>query len=594
MLLLVTTGEPDIGSSPADGPDDQLRPPGAGGMADMAMTAPPPGVLFDEAWYLAEYPAVAEVVRAGGFASGWHHYLLHGKSEGRQPASLTRIAEAMEQAGTSDAPASDSSPFWKHNGSGFLSPEDLNVTPIGARRIALLGSGKPDAWRMFDIASRNISIDLIATEPDHEPFALSRDEAARYDFVVVKVALADVIGDDDTQGLPYDDLAAHAAAFARIRARLKSILTRWLRWNREHRTLTFVANFLVPQNNGMGRLYPRHDLRNPDFMIAELNRYLEYFVCQHQNAYVLNIDRIGSSAGRRFFQSDLLFPDNDGDLLNPDFHDPGWIEPLASLAEHYEVKGHRVFSRMVWSELWAMFRSARSVDPIRVVAIEPVDLLWRSGTGFKGPDEVLRHDGWPDGVTEALRVLQKRGIRVIIVTQNDPAFITHHLADIFRSRSFPGQMPEIRAGWDSKAAMMRDLLEEAQISSRQALYIDPDPAERAAMRAAFPDMRILGGEPYYLRRILLGAPELQHAADDGGPFQTGLPAAENAVQDKAGPMSDTALERAKQTLDGLWLKAMNNTLTSAEADDIRRLSMAIAVTLRGIRRVRPFKDWATK
>lgn len=40
---------------------------------------------FDEAWYLAAYPDVAEAIRQGNRASGWDHYVLHGKAEGRRP-----------------------------------------------------------------------------------------------------------------------------------------------------------------------------------------------------------------------------------------------------------------------------------------------------------------------------------------------------------------------------------------------------------------------------------------------------------------------------------------------------------------------------
>lgn len=40
---------------------------------------------FDEAWYLATYPDVAKGVRDGVCASGFEHYTLHGKREGRKP-----------------------------------------------------------------------------------------------------------------------------------------------------------------------------------------------------------------------------------------------------------------------------------------------------------------------------------------------------------------------------------------------------------------------------------------------------------------------------------------------------------------------------
>lgn len=51
--------------------------------------APPadPAEAFDEKWYLASYPDVAEVVAAGEFASGRAHYLSYGRREGRLPSA---------------------------------------------------------------------------------------------------------------------------------------------------------------------------------------------------------------------------------------------------------------------------------------------------------------------------------------------------------------------------------------------------------------------------------------------------------------------------------------------------------------------------
>lgn len=43
------------------------------------------GVDFDERWYLAKYPDVAEAVTAGTFKSGRRHFIEVGYFEGRRP-----------------------------------------------------------------------------------------------------------------------------------------------------------------------------------------------------------------------------------------------------------------------------------------------------------------------------------------------------------------------------------------------------------------------------------------------------------------------------------------------------------------------------
>ena len=40
---------------------------------------------FDELWYLEKNDDVREAVRYQSFTSGWQHYLLFGKKEGRMP-----------------------------------------------------------------------------------------------------------------------------------------------------------------------------------------------------------------------------------------------------------------------------------------------------------------------------------------------------------------------------------------------------------------------------------------------------------------------------------------------------------------------------
>jgi hypothetical protein len=46
------------------------------------------GVAVDEAWYLTEYPDIAEAVAAGEVKSARHHFIDSGYFEGRLPAPL--------------------------------------------------------------------------------------------------------------------------------------------------------------------------------------------------------------------------------------------------------------------------------------------------------------------------------------------------------------------------------------------------------------------------------------------------------------------------------------------------------------------------
>jgi SAM-dependent methyltransferase len=67
-----------------------------------------PADAFDEAWYLASYPDAAEAVARGEFASGRAHYLGYGRREGRLPAG----AAAPGGAGAKVAAAAGFDEAW--------------------------------------------------------------------------------------------------------------------------------------------------------------------------------------------------------------------------------------------------------------------------------------------------------------------------------------------------------------------------------------------------------------------------------------------------------------------------------------------------
>jgi FkbH-like protein len=52
-------------------------------------------------------------------------------------------------------------------------------------------------------------------------------------------------------------------------------------------------------------------------------------------------------------------------------------------------------------------------------------------------------------------------------------------------------------------------MKEVNVLPQNVVFIDDNPAERAAVQARFPDMRVLGSQLYHIRRILLWSAETQ-------------------------------------------------------------------------------------
>jgi len=49
------------------------------------------GIDFDDAWYMTANRDVADAVASGGFASGFLHYVKHGRKEGRSPSPRASV-----------------------------------------------------------------------------------------------------------------------------------------------------------------------------------------------------------------------------------------------------------------------------------------------------------------------------------------------------------------------------------------------------------------------------------------------------------------------------------------------------------------------
>jgi FkbH-like protein len=162
----------------------------------------------------------------------------------------------------------------------------------------------------------------------------------------------------------------------------------------------------------------------------------------------------------------------------------------------------------VWLDILARYRTLSQQDQIKIVILDLDDTLWR---GVLAEDGHFKDglEGWPLGLLEAILFLKKRGILLAIASKNDEAFIRARWEEIFRGKLLLEDFVSIRINWNPKPQSIREILEETNILPGNALFIDDNPAERDSVQREFPEIRLLGEDLYYLRRILLWSPELQ-------------------------------------------------------------------------------------
>ena len=395
----------------------------------------------------------------------------------------------------------------RHRGVGYLNPTELSVHDSLPQRVALIGSCLLSAWNIqgrhksvctFDVFTVNHGANLPKDPPDCAP--------SEYDFQIIQIPLRLVMPDAITWKLPYNDLASYESAFEDCCKRLQLQLQSRMVWNTAHGVASFVTNFPTPQRNPWGVLFPRFDLRNPEYFVSRLNERMETLVRAYENAYILDLDRICASFGRRYVQDDTISTISHGSIIGLTGPVTTRIEPMAHVMDHYEITWPHFFADAVWTEALCIFRVLRQIDAVKLIIVDLDDTLWH---GVSGDTDDVTFDGWAAGLEEALFYLKRRGILLAIASKNEEDQIRDLWPKVFGKRLSMSDFAAVKINWRRKAENVQEILSEVNLLPRNTIFIDDNPAERAAMLHAFPDMRVLGRYPYYFKRILLWSPETQ-------------------------------------------------------------------------------------
>jgi FkbH-like protein len=421
----------------------------------------------------------------------------------RQPARVTETAISAPKPKAPDVKIHDRV---------FRCPPDLGVTPLHPRRIVIIGSCLASGWpAAFKTAETGCPADYILFNNYAQLAERPPQPVEDYDFQVVQLPIRSVLPDHAFFRMDYNDLAVYEKLLEDAKQRLSQFLAAAMRWNIDHGMLTFVCNFLVPQQNPMGRLLPRYDLRNFVYFVEKLNEALAEELKKYDNAHLLDIDQIVSTFGRRYFQDDAVCQSNHGAALsNADFAlDQERLEPVPQMTALYSIRNHE-YLLTIWNELVAMYRTLRQVDMVKLVIMDIDDTLWR-GVAAEKADDVPEMAGWPLGLAEALGHLKQRGVLLAIASKNDEGLLRKLWDPIMGMHLRLEDFAAHKVNWLPKAENIKELLREVNLLPRNVLFVDDNPVERASIQAAFPEMRVMGSNPYLWRRILLWSAETQVA-----------------------------------------------------------------------------------
>jgi FkbH-like protein len=398
----------------------------------------------------------------------------------------------------------------------LLAPTDLEVSDVGPKQVLLIGACFLLDWG--DVLQRlgydDLSIDRLLF------FNLLRLPASppkpveTYDVQLVQIPLPSVMPEQEYMRLPADDPRPYEALLDSCVGRLDLFLAEALVWS--NHIPTFVMTYLSPQQNLLGRLLPRYDLRNPIHFTERLNMELDGLLKQYRNVHLLDTNHIASVYGRRFMQGDAFWQQHHGGLLATtadELWDAGRrIEKSPPVAE---VLGAAVdgFVEMVWQELRAAYRTLRRADEVKMLCVDLDDTLWRGLIGeWDGNDRAWILAGWPEGLLEILQYLKRRGVILAIVSKNDEAHVRSVWPKMFdegllRLEDFA----IVKINWRPKAENIAEAMAEANLLPKSVVFLDDNPVERSAVKAAFPEIRTLETSHFRWSRVLGWSPELQVA-----------------------------------------------------------------------------------
>jgi FkbH-like protein len=436
---------------------------------------------------------------------------------GRARQSNSAAGDAVDNA----TPAKQTMPsraIPRQSAPHFLAPHDLEVTDVGPKQALLIGACFTFDWgdALQRLGYDDLTIDRLLFYNLVRLPASPPKPIDTYDVQLIQIPLPSIMPEQEYLRLPADDPRPYEILLDSCVGRLDLFLEEALVWS--NRIPAFVMTYLSPQQNLLGRLLPRYDIRNPIHFIERLNMEMDGLLKQYRNVYLLDTNHIASVYGRRFMQEDAFWYQHHGGLMS--FMDERWdekrLEKSPPVAEVYAAAVDE-FVEMVWQEVRAAYRTLRRADEVKMLCVDLDDTLWRGLVGeWDGNERGWRIAGWPEGLVEILQYLKRRGVILAIVSKNDET----HVRKVWHKMFDEGQLrledfAIVKINWRPKAENIAEAMAEANVLPKSVVFLDDNPVERAAVRAAFPEIRALETSQYRWGRVLGWSPELQVAEISG-------------------------------------------------------------------------------
>jgi FkbH-like protein len=407
--------------------------------------------------------------------------------------------------------------------SEFLFPTDLQVTPTNIQNVLVIGSCQAEFYvREFKRMNPKTHFDYIAFHnlselPQNPPLKVQQ-----YDYQYIQLSLRAVVSDRIVNFQKYCSESYNQEIIDSAIQSCELMLKAALKYNISNKITTFVSNFCTPQTPVPAALREQGSLKDFNSLVKILNAFLCEIVGRYENVYIADIDSIGNSMGKRYFLDDFLAFYSHAAVWTPTYHvydsfaDKNGnsitrIEPLAPITDTYESQLNQ-YSRAVWKQQETLFRIINQIDMVKLVIFDLDDTMWRGQIGEHYDDNTtwpVIH-GWPLGIWEAVHHLRARGILTAICSKNSEEMVRSRWERGIRENWINlDDFVAKEINWNTKAENIFKIMQQVSLTPKSVVFVDDNPVEREAVKAAFPEIRVIGSNPFTTRRTLLWSSETQ-------------------------------------------------------------------------------------
>lgn len=401
----------------------------------------------------------------------------------------------------------------------FRVPSRLSVSGHGASKVLLTGSCT--VINLEGVLKQEYGLSCYTTHINGLGTLNWSDLPQDFDFQVISLPMDRLLPRFLYLRDDFNNSETAQMRFENASALICDLMNQSMTPNRERGLLTFVCNLLVPQQNPLGRLLPRYDLRNRMFFVEELNKLIHAIVAEYQNAYVIDIDSIAASFGKMRIQDDSVWSiSHGGAFSNLDYDlDQRFAEAGHSRLERVPKIENATYADLsaFWfstaHEVMASYRTVKLRDQVKVVVMDLDDTIWRGiavEPVLDGTFEMV--EGQPMGLIEALAILKSRGIALAVVSKNNHDLVVNAWKRILGDQFSINNFVLTKVNWHSKADNILEIANELNVGLDSVVFVDDNPREREEIAQSLPQVRVLGSDYFDIRRDLLWSPETQVSA----------------------------------------------------------------------------------